>query len=153
MEHQKAIYLDMDGTFVDLYGERDWLEKLRNEDFSPYLEARPLVNLDCLVSVLNRLREKGYRIGVISHLSMDASRHYKEAIRAAKRLWLNIHIESRGFIFDELHFVKYGSPKRKAAKFKNGLLFDDNDEVVRKWGFGSFNVSDVNLIVALEGLL
>ena len=49
------INFDMDGTIADLYGVSNWLEDLLHEDVRPYVEARPLVNLQALARVLNRL--------------------------------------------------------------------------------------------------
>ena len=40
----KTINFDMDGTFVDLYGVKNWLDYLINEDITPYKTAKPLVN-------------------------------------------------------------------------------------------------------------
>ena len=44
----KAIFLDMDGTIADLYGVPDWLNLLRSYDPSPYIQARPLVDMEQL---------------------------------------------------------------------------------------------------------
>ena len=40
---EKKIWLDMDGTFVDLYGVENWLPMLRAEETTPYEIAKPLV--------------------------------------------------------------------------------------------------------------
>lgn len=40
----KTIYFDLDGTLVNLYNVPNWLQKIRSEDVSPYLDAEPLVN-------------------------------------------------------------------------------------------------------------
>ena len=40
-----TIYFDMDGTIANLYGVIDWLPKLHNSDASPYMEAKPLVEV------------------------------------------------------------------------------------------------------------
>ena len=39
----KAFWFDMDGTIANLYGEKDWLQKLNNKDTAPYANAKPLV--------------------------------------------------------------------------------------------------------------
>ena len=57
------ICFDMDGTIADLYGVDGWLDKLIASDSSPYTMAKPLVNLNSLARLLNRLQKKGYEIG------------------------------------------------------------------------------------------
>ena len=43
-----TIYLDMDGTIADLYGDPNWLAKLEASDASVYANARPLVHFSTL---------------------------------------------------------------------------------------------------------
>ena len=50
----RAIYLDCDGTFIDLYGVDDWLNDLINEKVRPYKIAQPLVNLNYLARLLKK---------------------------------------------------------------------------------------------------
>lgn len=45
MEIRKSINWDMDGTIANLYSVPDWLEKLRAEDPSPYLDADPMCDM------------------------------------------------------------------------------------------------------------
>ena len=45
-ENEKEIWLDMDGTIVDLYGVDNWLEYIKAEDEKPYKIAKPLVNME-----------------------------------------------------------------------------------------------------------
>lgn len=65
-----TIWFDMDGTIADLYGVDGWLEMLIAEDPTPYAVAKPLVRLSTLARKLNELQRKGYKIGVISWLSL-----------------------------------------------------------------------------------
>ena len=60
-----TIWFDMDGTIADLYGVKNWLPMLIDEDPTPYEIARPLVNLSRLARYLNRLQKKGFEIGII----------------------------------------------------------------------------------------
>jgi hypothetical protein len=53
---RKAIYLDMDGTFVNLYSVNNWLEQLRAFNPTPYIEAEPLVRMASLARLLNALQ-------------------------------------------------------------------------------------------------
>ena len=56
---ERKIYFDMDGTIADLYGVENWLEMLINEDVTPYRVARPLIRMQSLARVLNRLQREG----------------------------------------------------------------------------------------------
>ena len=38
------IYFDLDGTLADFYSVDNWLQKILENDSSPYREARPLQN-------------------------------------------------------------------------------------------------------------
>ena len=48
--------------------------------------------------------------------------------------------------WDEVHLVKYGTPKHYIAKTKHGILFDDNEEVRENWNgiaFDEKNILDI----------
>lgn len=121
----KALIFDMDGTIADLYGIEGWLEKLRSEDASPYRDAKPLYNMDTLSVILDIFRGLGYRIMVVSWGSMGATREYNREVKRAKLDWLNHH----GFPYDEVHVIKYGTPKQNFIKDDVSILIDDNAEV------------------------
>ena len=61
----------------------------------------------------------------------ESSREYDNAVRAAKREWL----KEQGLweCFDEVHMVKYGTPKHTTANIRHGILVDDNAEVREAW--------------------
>ncbi len=121
----KALIFDMDGTIADLYSIDGWLEKLRSEDASPYRDARPLYDMDTLSVILDIFRGLGYRIIVVSWGSKGATREYNKEIKRAKLDWLNHY----GFPYDEVHVVKYGTPKQSFIKDDVSILIDDNDDV------------------------
>ena len=121
------IYLDMDGTIADLYGVENWLENLVNGNDRPYRVAERIVEEEVLVNLVN----SGYELGIVSWLSKNSSKEYDKMVRNAKREWLrknfpNIH-------FSEIHIVKYGTPKSKVVKEKNGILFDDEEKNRKEW--------------------
>lgn len=126
----KAIYFDMDGTLAELYEVEDWLKKLRSENPEPYIVAKPKVDMVELVKTLEFYKNDGYTIGIISWLSMNSSKEYAKAVRKAKLDWIAEHIN---FDFDEIHLVKYGTPKHTLAKVRKGILVDDNEEISAKW--------------------
>ena len=134
---RKAIYFDMDGTIVNLYGQKNWLARLRKYDATPYLEAEPLVNPQLLADILLQLKRKGYVIGIISWLSKESTPAYDKAVRVAKVDWLENHFDP-GF-FDKIHIVKFGTPKRKVTTIRDSVLFDDNEEVRQRWGEKAYN--------------
>lgn len=148
----KMICFDMDGTLADLYGVPNWLEKLRNEDPSPYREAEPLWDMNKLNAILINLINKGWEIRIISWLAKDSSEDYKQAVRLAKRAWLiKYHVP-----IDLCHLVAYGTTKadcvRRAAS--SAILVDDDYRVRMGWHLGeTINPLDGNLLDRLEELL
>lgn len=141
----RQINLDMDGTFVDLYGVDNWLEKLTNKDASPYEEAKPLVNLSSLARVLNNLQKKGYRICVISWLAKNSTKEYNKKVTTAKKNWLKKHLKS--VHFDDVKIVPYGTPKSTCG---TGILFDDEKPNRNEWQGIAFDAE--NLVADLRKL-
>lgn len=126
-----AIYFDMDGTIVNLYGQENWLTKLRSNDPSPYINAEPLKDMEKLNQILFSLKEKGYIVGIISWLSKGSNKEYDKEVRKAKREWLKKYFKPN--LLDEIHIVKYGTPKQKVANVKQSILIDDDKGVREKW--------------------
>ena len=93
----KNIYFDMDGTIANLYGVNGWLDDILNESVRPYVEAKPLVNMNSLARILNRLVRNGYTVNVISWTAKNGSNEYNEAVAEAKRAWLAKHLGSVKF--------------------------------------------------------
>lgn len=144
-----TIYFDMDGTIADLYGVEDWLDKLKKEDASPYAEAMPLLNLRKFAKLLNAVQRRGYKIGIISWLSKEATPEYDEAVRKAKKYWLRKHLPSVSW--DEIHIIKYGAPKHFNCQDNSGILFDDNEDVRRLWNKRGecFSEKDITEVLSL----
>lgn len=141
----RAINFDMDGTIANLYGVDGWLEYLINEDTTPYAIARPLLNLQALARVLNRLQREGWEINIISWLSKTGSDAYNERVAEIKREWLREHLTSVNF--DNIFIVKYGTPKQTLG---SGILFDDEEPNRNAWGEGAYDVH--NIIEILRNL-
>lgn len=145
---------DMDGAMVNLYRVYMWLEKLRNEDPSPYIEAEPLVDMARLNSICNRLISDGHEIRVISWLAKDSSEEYKAAVRKAKLDWLDRY----GFPYQKAHLVAYGTTKadcvRQAAQGQTAILIDDNEKIRNGWHLGdTIDASNPNWLDELEALI
>lgn len=136
-----TIFFDLDGTIANLYSVPNWLLKLRNNDVSPYEEAAPLFRLNNIARLLNALQKNGVRIGVITWLSKNSNSAYDKATRKAKRRWLARHLGSVDW--DEIHMVKYGTPKTKFRKAANDILFDDVEEIREKWGERAYSPEEI----------
>jgi hypothetical protein len=141
----KAIYFDMDGTIADLYGVENWLTDLENESARPYIEARPLVNLQALARILNRLTRSGYTVNIISWTSKNGSPAYNEAVAAAKLAWLSAHLNS--VRFTSIEILPYGTPKQE---YGQGILFDDEAHNREAWGEGAHTEKEIFSV--LKGL-
>lgn len=134
----KAIYFDMDGTIANLYGIDGWLDYIINEYTKPYREAKALVNMRQLGKELNRLKQNGYTIGIISWLAKGATDEYNERVTQAKRNWLAKHLSA--VQFDEVHIVEYGTPKQTLG---NGILFDDEEPNRTNWIGKAYDANDI----------
>ena len=143
----KAIYFDMDGTIADLYGVEGRLADLEAENVRPYAEAKPLLNLSLLARYIHKAQKMGYIVGIISWLSKCGSDAYNEAVTAVKREWLAKHLPS--VEWDEIHIVKYGTPK-STCRSCPGILFDDEQRNLDEWGAGAVIAS--NLLEILRNL-
>lgn len=141
----------MDGTLANLYAIENWEAKLRAEDSTPYEEAEPMLALNQLARVLNKLQAAGHEIGIISWLSKEATTEYNKAVRKAKRKWLAIHLPS--VVWDEIHLVKYGTPKHFCCQGNDKILFDDNIEVREKWNKYGQAFSENDIIEVLKKFL
>ena len=139
-----TIFFDMDGTIADLYGVENWLDYLIASDELPYEIAKPLIRLNALARILNRLQKQGYKVGVISWLAKNSNTDYDEKVTKAKKEWLKKHLASVNF--DEIHIVKYGTPKQTFAKTENDILFDDEEKNRNDWTGKAF---DVNAIIEI----
>ena len=143
-----TIYFDMDGTIADLYGVENWLDYLLEKNALPYKIAKPLLRLNTLARLLNRLQSEGYKIGIISWLAKNSSDDYDKAVTKAKENWLNKHLAS--VKFDTIHIVKYGTPKENFANSENDILFDDEERNRNNWIGKAYDVD--NIIEVLKGL-
>lgn len=136
-----TIWFDMDGTIADLYSVENWLPMLRAYDPSPYMLAKPLVRLSTLAYMLNRLRAKGYRVGVISWGSKCSTPAYDAAVTAAKTAWLKTHLPS--VEFDEIHVLPYGVPKQNFKRTDADILFDDEERNRISWGENAHTETEI----------
>ena len=141
----KHIYFDMDGTIADLYGVENWLDDIRAERVRPYVEAKPLVNMNSLARVLNRLVRNGYNVNIISWTAKNGSAEYNERVAQVKRAWLAKHLAS--VRFENVFIVPYGTRK---SLFGCGVLFDDEKHNRDEWNGVAYDVN--NIMETLKGM-
>lgn len=146
MRKETTIYFDMDGTIADLYGVEGWLDYLMNGDATPYAKAMPLMRMNVLARMLNKLQRKGYKLGVISWLAKTSTAEYDKAVAEVKRAWLKTHLAS--VKFDEINIVPYGTPKQSFAKSENDILFDDEKPNRMAWTGKAYDVQNITKVLA-----
>ena len=147
----KTLVFDMDGTIADLYAVTDWLENIIAENVRPYAIAEPMYNMNKLVNVINRLKENGWRVAIVSWTSKHGSKEYNKAVRRVKKEWLDRY----NFPYDELHIIKYGTPKSYCMKKTGGfqILFDDEEPNRKAWRNGSTVNANENIYKILKNML
>lgn len=145
---RKAIYFDMDGTIANLYGVNGWLDMIIARDTTPYTNAIPMVRMNSLARILNRLQKEGYTIGIVSWLAKNSTEEYDIRVAKAKIEWLQKHLKS--VKFNEIHIVPYGTPKETVVRFPNGILFDDEEPNRTNWIGTAYDVD--NIIEILKGV-
>lgn len=143
----RAIYFDMDGTIANLYGVDGWLNSLEHEQTKPYREAKAMIDMRALSHELNRLQRAGYVIGIVSWLSKSGTKEYEDKVTKTKMKWLERHVGS--VHFDEIHIVKYGTPKSTVVNVPNGILFDDEERNRKEWALGEGMAFGVNNILEI----
>jgi 5'(3')-deoxyribonucleotidase len=140
-----TIYFDMDGTIADLYGIPNWLDRIHASDPSPYAEAQPLVDIEQLITYINRTKEMGFCIGIISWLPKDSTFEYDRLVENAKREWLEKNLPSVSF--DEIHIVEYGISKNLYCGSAGDILWDDENENRKEWGGLAFGPDTLKLVL------
>lgn len=141
----KAIWFDMDGTIANLYGVENWLGYIIAEETKPYAIAEPLVNMNALARVLNRLNRNGYTINIVSWTAKNGTAEYNEAVAEVKKAWLKKHLAS--VKFTAIDILPYGTNK---AENRNGILFDDEEPNRKAWNGTAHNAD--NIIETLKAL-
>jgi hypothetical protein len=146
---KNAIYFDMDGTIANLYGVENWLDYLVASDPYPYKAAKPMVNMNRLARLLNRLQAEGWHIGIVSWLSKSSNETYDNAVTLAKAQWLDRHLHS--VHWNEIKIVPYGTPKQEVVDVVGGILFDDEVPNRENWTGTAYDVE--NILEILKGLI
>lgn len=119
------VYLDMDGTIADLYGQSDWLGALRSEASGLFLRARPLVSEKVL---LEKFPKEKYEIVILSMTPKGASLEYCERVIEEKNAWVDKYFPS----LTKRIYKKYGHNKN-LKNSANAILIDDNEIIRNNW--------------------
>ncbi len=148
---EKILVFDMDGTIADLYGVQNWLEDLRAENPRPYINAKPIYEVDVLNTLLQIFKDNGWKIVVTTWLAKGSTKAYDRLVREAKLAWLDTY----KFPYDEIHLVKYGTTKANCTRHLGGfqVLVDDNADVRKGWNLGDTIDANENILEQLVDLL
>ena len=149
-ENEKIIYFDVDGTFYDLYNYPNWLECILSENIECYTQSTLLVDENTFIETLLSLKNKGYKLGIITWLAKNSTKKYQNKVRNAKYRYIKKHFSN---LFDEIHILQYGKNKSVYCKGKNYILFDDQENNRIEWEKNngiSYNV--INIIDILKTL-
>ena len=144
-----TVYFDMDGTLADLYSVDKWLWKIMNEDVSPYLDAQPMFNTEELENLLNRLKELGVNVGIISWASKFSSEKFLEKVKFVKSQWLAKYLPN--VLFDEFVVIDYSCNKASSVEDPFGILFDDDKLIRKSWPGKSY--SPDNMVEELKNII
>lgn len=147
----KTLVFDMDGTIADLYGVNGWLEDLNNNNPRPYIEAKPVYDMDVLNTLIDVLKVLGWHIVITTWLAKNSNPNYDAVVREAKINWL----ERMNFNYDEIHLVKYGTTKANCTRQRGGfqILIDDNDKIRKGWTLGNTIDAKNNILENLVELI
>ena len=152
MMKDKWIWFDMDGTIADLYGVDGWLEDLIAHNTRPYAQAKDIYNVLDLLEIMIALKEKGYKLGVISWGSKENNKEYDKAVEIVKKAWLYDRLMDA--FLDEIIVTPYGVRKADTCrKFGYGILVDDEKQNRDAWDLGITIDATQNIIKALWELV
>jgi hypothetical protein len=151
MNVNKTVWFDMDGTLADLYGVKEWLSYLKNENTLPYEICELKYEKVSLIKSLVILKQKGYNLGVISWTAKNGTIEYNQAVKNAKIEWL----KRNGLynLLDEILITCYGENKSYTCeKYGHGILVDDEKQNLITWSNGLTIDANKNILKELENL-
>lgn len=148
----KWIWLDMDGTIVDFYGVQGWLADLEARRTRPYDVAHCLYNVYELFELFVELREKGYKIGIISWSSKARDKAFDKAVTKAKKEWL--YMNCLDMVIDKVIVTAYGVNKADTCRpYGYGILVDDEEQNRTSWDLGLTVDATEDIIKRLRALV
>ena len=142
----KKIWLDCDGTWIDLYGVENWLSDLQSFNPRPYREAKPLIHLSTFARTIHDLQKQGWEVNIVTWLSKNSNEYYDKVVAETKLKYFSKHLPS--VRFNKIKILKYGTPKSSVG---NGILFDDEAKNRDEWK--GLACTEKNLIKKMRTLL
>lgn len=143
---EKKIWLDCDGTWIDLYGVENWLSDLQSFNPRPYREAKPLIHLSTFARTIHDLQKQGWEVNIVTWLSKNSNEYYDKVVAETKLKYFSKHLPS--VRFNKIKILKYGTPKSSVG---NGILFDDEAKNRDEWK--GLACTEKNLIKKMRTLL
>lgn len=140
----KRVWFDMDGTIADLYSVNGWLADLEAENVRPYVEAKPLVNVAVVTSLVKEIVKKGYRVCVVTWGSKHASADYNKRVCEAKKAWLYKTFPE--IEWEQIVFYPYGTNKN-AVNDGEEILFDDEERNRKDWQGLAFKPETMEIVL------
>lgn len=111
----------MDGTIANLYEQKNWLERLRQEDTTIFLECEPLIKER---ELLKLFPPKYYEIVILSMTPLNCSKYYHNQVIEQKNQWLDKYFP----LLKKRIYKKYGNNKNLKNSV-NAILIDDNETI------------------------
>lgn len=117
----------MDGTIFDLYGEPNWLPRLRREESGLFENLKPLISEE---ELLKAYPLSVYDIAILTMLPKGASEEYCEVVTLEKEESLRRHFPRLSQV--KQIYQRYGENKNKKNCSK-AILIDDNEKIRNNW--------------------
>ena len=117
----KKVYLDMDGTIANLYESANWLQRLRNEDKTIFLECAPMATEQDLFKIFP---QEQFEIIILTMTPMNCTKEYHEQVIKQKCQWLAKYFPN----IKRKIFMHYGHNKN-LKNSANAILVDDNEAI------------------------
>ena len=129
------VYLDMDGTIADLYGEKNWLPDLINEKTDPFVNAKPMITEKTLFETFPKDK---YEIKILSMTPKGARKEYCEKVAKAKNEWLDKYFPN----LKKRIYLPFGSNKN-LKNSSNAILVDDSTPIRENYRGTALNPAEL----------
>ena len=122
---KKVVYLDMDGTIFDLYGQNGWLDAIKNEDSTIFGGDRRIITEEKLREIFP---ENEYDVRILTMTPLNASKEYCEKVIEEKNKWLDSFFPS----ITKRIFKSHGHNKN-LKNSASAILVDDSEPIRNSW--------------------
>lgn len=129
------VYLDMDGTIADLYGQANWLDDLMNAKTRPFKNAKPMTTEEVLYK---HFPKDKYNITILSMTPKNAKKEYCDRVAKAKDKWLDKYFPT----LTKRIYLPYGNNKN-LKNSKNAILVDDSEPIRKSYRGKALNPAEL----------